>query len=146
MVHVVQRTFPYIRIDILRAHLGGWHSAKLALPSAAYRHSAKLSLRRVPALHHSAKLTSVNRPLGRLTAGARAGHVRPLCRVLSQRHSAKINNAEGPFFADGRNSAKVGHAECRVFAECGSLGTRQRSALPSARVRALGKAGGTRQL
>ena len=141
MVHVVQRTFPYIRIDILRAHLGGWHSAKLALPRAGSRNSAKLSLCRVPALQHSAKLTSVSRPLGRRTAGARAGHVRPLCQVLAQWHSAKIiNDAECPFFADGRHSAEVGNTEC------GTLGTRQRRALPSARVRTPGKAGGTRQL
>ena len=65
---------------------------------------------------------SVSRPLGRRTAGVRAGHVRPLCRVLAQRHSAKINDVECSFFADGRHSAKVGHAECRVFCRVRCLG------------------------
>ena len=85
------------------------------LPSASWRHSAKIN--------------------GRQTAGtavARAGHVRGLCRVRARWHSAKSNGYRVPYFADGQLSAKLGHAVCHVFAECPFAGTRQRSCLPSA--------------
>ena len=122
------------------------HSAKEALPSASCGHSAKIDLCRVPRVDTRQRLNAVSHPNGRRTAGARAGHVRGLCRVRARWHSAKSNGCRVPYFADGQLSAKLGHAVCHVFAECPLAGTRQRSCLPSARGPALGKGRDTRQL
>ena len=122
------------------------HSAKEALPSASCGHSAKIDLCRVPRVDTRQRLNAVSHPNGRRTAGARAGHMRGLCRVRARWHSAKSNGCRVPYFADGQLSAKLGHAVCHVFAECPLAGTRQRSCLPSARGLALGKGRDTRQL
>jgi len=82
---------------------GHQHSAKEALPRATQAHSATFLLSRVPAGETrqyftfaecqlealGKKLTPSAPPDGRRTAGARAGHVLGLCRVLPNQHSAK---------------------------------------------------------
>ena len=85
-----------IKIQTICRVPGGWHSTKEALPSAEHRHSAKFTLCRVPPLQHSAKDNGRQAPVpdGRRTAGARAGHVTCLCRVLAFRHSTKARYAE----------------------------------------------------
>jgi len=103
------------------------HSAKEALPSASCGHSAKIDLCRVPRVDTRQRLNAVSHPNGRCTAGARAGHVRGLCRVRARWHSAKSNGCRVPYFADGQLLTKLGHAVCHVFAECTLAGTRQRS-------------------
>ena len=91
-------------------------------------------------------LTVVSHLNGRRTAGARAGHVRSLCRVPPGQHSAKGTCCRVPLFADGRHSAKLWYAVWQMFAECSLHGTRQTISLPSARVLALGKGRDTRQI
>ena len=89
------------------------------------RHSAKYPLCRVPGGGTRQRLDAISPPNGRRTAGARAGHVRRICRV--------------PFVADSRHSAKLGHAVWQMFTECSCPGTRQSTSLPSVRVLVLGK-------
>jgi len=122
------------------------HSAKENLPSVKWRHSANYPLCRVPGGGTRQRLDAISPTNGRRTAGARAGHVRWLCRVPPGQHSAKGTVCRVSFFADGRHSAKLGHAVWQMFAECSWRGTRQTTSLPSARVLALGKGRDTRQI
>ena len=117
-----------------------------SLPSACWRHSATCLLCRVPEVGTRQRLNAVSPPDGRRTAGARAGHVRGLCRVPPGQHSAKETLCRVPCFADGRHSVKPGHAVCQIFAECPWPGTRQTTSLPISRSLALGKGRDTRQI
>ena len=77
-----------------------------------------------------------------------------VCRVPFLWHSAKLASPSVNWSAlgkdwlrrvsTGRHSAKIGFAECQVFAKCVLASTRQKGPLPSARYSALGKAPGTR--
>ena len=122
------------------------HPAKETMPRARPTHSAMFPLCRVPAGGTRQRVDAVSPPDGRRTAGARAGHVRGLCRVPLGQHSAKETLCRVPCFADGRHSVKPGHAVCQIFAECPWPGTRQTTSLPSARSLALGKGRDTRQI
>jgi len=122
------------------------HSAKETMPRARPTHSATFPLCRVPGGGTRKILNAVSPTDGRRTAGARAGHMRRLCRVPLVQHSAKVTRYRVLLFADGRHSANPGHAVCRFFAECPRPGTRQTTSLPSACGLTLGKGLDTRQI
>jgi hypothetical protein len=65
------------------------------------------------------------------------------CQVFFWRHSAKSCFC---LVSNPRHSTKSFFAKCFVFAECPSVGTRQRGCLPSARQVALGKPPDTRYI